>query len=211
MKKTLGFTLIELLIVVAIIGILAAIAVPNYMNARIRAKWSQSQANLKMLADSLEMYFLDHNSYPNDHDLDAYYRSPQFGLFMLTSPVAYTNTLPAQPFVDKDKNSFFASMFGSSNAYGARGRPDYEMGSGSDNGGNMKIHAWSLMGYGPDADDDIGNHDSFPFDVHIKPYDSSNGLISNGDSTRIGGAFQRGCFMIGLQPGQMKRYTSGCR
>ncbi|HQO33280.1 MAG TPA: prepilin-type N-terminal cleavage/methylation domain-containing protein, partial [bacterium] len=57
-----GFTLIELLIVVAIIGILAAIAVPNFLNAQIRAKVSRSQANENSLYKAMMMYVMDRNA-----------------------------------------------------------------------------------------------------------------------------------------------------
>ncbi|MBI2202186.1 MAG: prepilin-type N-terminal cleavage/methylation domain-containing protein, partial [Armatimonadetes bacterium] len=59
-----GFTLIELLIVVAIIAILAAILIPNFLRARAQSQLSASKGNLKNLATSLESYFVDRGSYP---------------------------------------------------------------------------------------------------------------------------------------------------
>ena len=64
MKK--GFTLIELLIVVAIIAILAAIAVPNFLEAQVRAKISRGKADMRSIATALETYKMDHNKYPVD-------------------------------------------------------------------------------------------------------------------------------------------------
>ncbi len=59
-----AFTLIELLIVVAIIAILAAIAVPNFLEAQVRAKSSRAQADIRSVATALEMYRVDYNAYP---------------------------------------------------------------------------------------------------------------------------------------------------
>ena len=61
---TKAFTLIELLIVVAIIAILAAIAVPNFLEAQVRAKISRSKADMRTTATGLETYRLDHSNYP---------------------------------------------------------------------------------------------------------------------------------------------------
>ena len=82
MKK--AFTLIELLIVVAIIAILAAIAVPNFLEAQTRAKISRTKSDMRTSATALEAYCVDNNGYPNSHS---------FG-------IATAKTAPADPLVD---------------------------------------------------------------------------------------------------------------
>ena len=57
-----GFTLIELMIVIAIIGVLAAIAVPNFKAARERANTRACYANQKTVVGAMEMYNLDKNT-----------------------------------------------------------------------------------------------------------------------------------------------------
>jgi prepilin-type N-terminal cleavage/methylation domain-containing protein len=64
MRKLKGFTLIELLIVVAIIAILAAIAVPNFLEAQIRAKVSRVRTDQRSLSIAVEAYYVDNNVYP---------------------------------------------------------------------------------------------------------------------------------------------------
>lgn len=94
-----GFTLIELLIVVAIIGILAAIAVPNFLNAQLRAKIAATQQDLKMMVNAMQQYHLDNNSYHAHRDTPNQQ-------FPLTTPVPYLNSfLPdrfqARPDMDR--------------------------------------------------------------------------------------------------------------
>ncbi|MDD4278659.1 prepilin-type N-terminal cleavage/methylation domain-containing protein [Candidatus Sumerlaeota bacterium] len=62
MKK--AFTLIELLIVVAIIAILAAIAVPNFLEAQTRSKVSRAKSDMRTLATGIESFMVDRNTYP---------------------------------------------------------------------------------------------------------------------------------------------------
>ena len=59
-----AFTLIELLIVVAIIAILAAIAVPNFLEAQVRAKVSRAKTDMRSMATAVECYAVDNNKYP---------------------------------------------------------------------------------------------------------------------------------------------------
>jgi len=59
-----GFTLIELMIVVAIIGIIAAIAIPNLLNAIDRGKQKRTMADLRSVGTAIESYSIDNNVYP---------------------------------------------------------------------------------------------------------------------------------------------------
>jgi type II secretion system protein G len=84
MKKQ-GFTLIELLIVVLIIAILAAIAVPNFLEAQVRAKVSRAKADMRSIATALEAYYVDNQGYPNDIE----YGWPWYLTYTLTTPIQY--------------------------------------------------------------------------------------------------------------------------
>lgn len=57
-----GFTLIEILVVIAIIGSLSALLMPNYMEARMRARDAQRKSDLKTIQKAIEMYKTDHYS-----------------------------------------------------------------------------------------------------------------------------------------------------
>ena len=59
-----GFTLIELLIVVAIIGIIAAISIPNLLNSIDRSKQKATMADLRVVGNAVQMYAIDNNVYP---------------------------------------------------------------------------------------------------------------------------------------------------
>jgi general secretion pathway protein G len=59
-----GFTLIELLIVVAVIGIITAVAIPNLIAAIQRSRQSRTMADLRMISEGVELYQNDHSFYP---------------------------------------------------------------------------------------------------------------------------------------------------
>src|SRR5688572_5101335 len=93
-----AFTLIELLIVVAIIAILAAIAVPNFLEAQVRAKVSRIKNDMRTTSTALESFAVDNNSYPEEKNVAAGGYTSTISLPALTTPVAYITSLA--PLVD---------------------------------------------------------------------------------------------------------------
>tara|TARA_R110002095_G_scaffold45864_3_gene41092 strand:- start:2093 stop:2482 length:390 start_codon:yes stop_codon:yes gene_type:complete len=104
-KRNLGFTLIELMIVVVIIGVLASIAYPAYIENVRTAKRSTAQADLMEIASVLERYFTENNTYvgasiPTGITSDSYnYTDPIPDL----SASAYTLTAVPQGDQTNDK------------------------------------------------------------------------------------------------------------
>jgi prepilin-type N-terminal cleavage/methylation domain-containing protein len=100
-----AFTLIELLIVVAIIAILAAIAVPNFLEAQVRSKVSRVKADLRSMRTAIEAYAVDWNAYPmtvwpgyNERRQDPNQQAVQILPVDITTPVAYMTSRPSDPF-----------------------------------------------------------------------------------------------------------------
>ena len=174
-----AFTLIELLIVVAIIGILAAIAIPNFLNARIRAKIAGTESDLRIFVDAMQQYRLDNNAY-HLHSGGPLQQTP------LTTPVPYLNAFLYDRFQSKQDGPGF------------RGFDDHTLGlyhwmpaPGSDNGDHWRLWgppftytsttlraAWEANG---------GIVDGWgPAGIRGGPrYNSSNGLVSQGGFFKI--------------------------
>ena len=203
MKK--AFTLIELLIVVAIIAILAAIAVPNFLEAQVRSKVARVKSDQRTIATGLQAYAVDNNDYPPENTaefgVDGYYI---YSLHQLTTPVAYlTTTSFTDPFLPTDKflnqgggggaTKFTPTMhYVSFNADWAAGWcPQFKrkgavvssMGPDREHDG-ISHYPWlrAAPSQGFAINDSNGVTRNFPAPAYVHmPYDPTNGTRSHGD------------------------------
>lgn len=101
-QRRRGFTLVEVMIIVAILGILAALIVPEVQGHIQRAKESQAKANLKLLRDAIERYAADNEGVPPGYPLGNTNLNPTYPSFMaqLVASGKYLLSLPKNPFND---------------------------------------------------------------------------------------------------------------
>jgi type II secretion system protein G len=175
-----GFTLIELLVVVAILAILAAIAVPNFLEAMARAKVSRVSSDLRAAATCLEAYRIDNNAYPEP-------------LRALSTPIAYASDAYA-PDVFANPEGWFAlgylqGQVGSQaqflQDFGVTGATPAERHA-------LASHQYFVFSNGPDLLDEALESPNTAFrDVIGAPgaklgyfYDATNGTTSRGDILR---------------------------
>ncbi|MBK7497288.1 MAG: prepilin-type N-terminal cleavage/methylation domain-containing protein [Candidatus Omnitrophica bacterium] len=181
-----GFTLIELLIVIAIILILISIALPNFLEAQIRAKVTKVQGELRSLATAIEGYQVEWKTYPPDGDDIMPFNPGNFDvaarLSTLTTPVAFIKDLPFDPF-HGDRVEFYGSDMlypgeppytYSYNTFGTYAGDQFQPANAG------KPDNFGLMSLGPNMSYDADY--SGP-----KIYSPTNGTKSAGDILRNGG------------------------
>lgn len=197
-----AFTLIELLIVVAIIAILAAIAVPNFMEAQNRAKVARARSDHRSLALALEAYRVDQGAYPS-----AELNGSMKWIRWITTPVAYIARVDMpDPFTgpnavkdNPDRNISYATYryygfneMGYVNAQSLTGRvlPVYSP------PGTPAVFYYVLFSHGPDRIRSKASNGKTFLDADnlFNPrrfaeliYDPTNGTVSNGEIFRAGG------------------------
>lgn len=189
-----GFTLIELLIVVAIIAILAAIAVPNFLEAQVRAKIARAKSDMRSLMLGCESYRIDCNKYPLDNVAG---KPDMYSWCMLSTPVAYMSSVPTSAFKEYKAAGCVPPYTGADLNPG----PYYEYWLGNWSNGVFKYDAgctetniyWRASSVGPDNLSDWHNQgragaSPSPWDIQRRAaglvnslYDPTNGTTSRGD------------------------------
>ncbi|MCA9411771.1 MAG: prepilin-type N-terminal cleavage/methylation domain-containing protein [Candidatus Omnitrophica bacterium] len=176
-----AFTLIELLIVIAIILILVAIALPNFLEAQMRAKVVRANADLKSLVTALESYQIEFRQY-----LDLWQArnwGPRYDpnsitshrLLPLTTPIKFIASIPPEAFdLSREIPGFQADTY----AYGSRVSYDKEGIFWRDYFDRKLKYQYSIRSIGPDRASNI-IEPIFP-DL-ILPYSPTNGTKSRGD------------------------------
>ena len=104
-RRKVGFTLIELLIVIAIILILISIALPNFLEARLRAQVTRARGEINSLRTAFESYAVDFKLYPRGCITDWYGPGQDlcehgwgFVVKALTTPIKYMSSTPVDLF-----------------------------------------------------------------------------------------------------------------
>ena len=203
MRTRKAFTLIELLIVVAIIAILAAIAVPNFLEAQTRAKVSRCYADMRSLDTALNTYKVDTNKWiPDLHDY-VVFSSPSIPCssnndpFMwgrLTTPISYMGSIPVDGFVGAQKHVDGTPLPANKAGYNFYGTGWHRQvaKSGDAYGPDAFLGEWIIHSPGPDKIHDYGEWITFKAEranyggASPREYDSSNGTVSQGDIVRFG-------------------------
>lgn len=201
MEKDVGFTVIELLIVIVIISIIAAIAVPNLMSANIRARVSGVKADMGSIAIALEDYKIDdpYRNYPVEppspygHDEIAVSGqafddpSDAVGLGKLVYPLdasepTYLKRIAGDPFNDSGEEEWNGTSGAHNNHY------CYFTADADQESSSTEAKYWALVSYGPDKDLDITNYSQAKaaVDSGTNLYDPDNGITSSGDIVIIG-------------------------
>ena len=193
MPSKKGFTLIELLIVVAIIAILAAIAVPNFLEAQVRSKVSRMKANLRTVATALESYMVDHNHYPATtwNPTNGSWTLPEEWKFYpgkLTTPVAYISSNAAMVDIFRLAHKFttklsYEIMYLPSFYY----LPPYTNAPATYPLQVRRYGLWTIRCAGPDTwyqNDSTHQGDYDAGNWGQASYESTNGTVSAGDIYR---------------------------
>ncbi len=187
-----AFTLIELLIVVAIIAILAAIAIPNFLEAQTRAKVSRVKADFRAIAVGLESYRTDYQSYPSGWPA---YITP-ISLIRLTTPVSYLSAVnmsdPFKPNPQNNRNGdyiYFSYEYDSLWRYVINGGTASSYPSGLEQRQTPRVAyaGWSITSWGPDRAQQAIEWLVYNPDQTRRIYDPTNGTVSEGDIGYFGG------------------------
>lgn len=183
-RRLQAFTLIELLIVVGIIAILAAIAVPNMLEAQIRAKVSRAKSDMRTIATAMESYAVDNNKYPPNYDSGLYpdrsSTSEAETYAALTTPIAYTSTAPSDVFRPAQEEMSRGLYFDYVAWDSVQVLPKYSPGL---RGYYVRTGTkWSVSSIGPDKQNDLVLQSLDTW--HSLTYDPTNGTVSKGDLWR---------------------------
>jgi prepilin-type N-terminal cleavage/methylation domain-containing protein len=199
-RKHHAFTLIELLIVVAIIAILAAIAVPNFLEAQMRSKVARMQSDMRTMATAIESYHVDNNKYPMDwieRNLagvpggERWEYSTLETFIPLTTPIAYLSSVESTRDVFQEQKPFNANLPGTFgyllwiNYWPPASSPDVFNDGQAINREGIPMN-WILASFGPDRESSARNMGK---PINLWPitgaYDPTNGTISLGDIPRF--------------------------